>query len=125
MRKAEFEKGNYWGLSLHIDLKDCDIELITSKPYIRKYIELLCKFIDMKPFGRPKIVYFGEEDRVKGYSATQLIETSLLSAHFSDSLRTAYIDIFSCKWFDVDKAINFTSAFFKGEINNVNILKRN
>jgi len=42
----------------------------------------------------------------------QLIETSLISGHFADSSNAAYIDIFSCKNYDVQKVLKYTGDFF-------------
>lgn len=42
----------------------------------------------------------------------QLIETSLISAHFVDSTKNAYIDVFSCKPYDVDVAARVCKEAF-------------
>jgi S-adenosylmethionine decarboxylase len=45
----------------------------------------------------------------------QLIETSLVSAHFAEDSNAVYLDIFSCKWYDADAAAAFATEFFRGE----------
>ena len=102
-----------WGLSTAIDLKDCSLELITNSDYIYKFVRELVDFIDMKAFGEPQIVHFGANDKVAGYSMTQLIETSLISAHFANASSRAYIDIFSCKSYDPESAAEFCKNYFK------------
>ncbi len=101
-----------WGWHLALDLYDCDLERITSADVIRDYVIKLCDLIEMRRFGDPLIVNFGEEPRVSGYSLVQLIETSNICGHFADESRAAYIDIFSCKYFDAELAANFTAQTF-------------
>jgi S-adenosylmethionine/arginine decarboxylase-like enzyme len=102
-----------WGISTAVDLKDCSLELITNSDYIYKFVHDLVNFIDMKAFGEPQIVHFGDNDKVAGYSMTQLIETSLISAHFANASSRAYIDIFSCKAYDAESAAEFCKNYFK------------
>ncbi len=42
----------------------------------------------------------------------QLIETSLVSAHFANLTNTTYLDVFSCKDYDPEKAASFAKNFF-------------
>jgi S-adenosylmethionine/arginine decarboxylase-like enzyme len=116
-----FNSSNYWGMSTSLDFKDCN-DRIKNKEQIQKYVYILCKLIDMKRFGECQVVHFGEDEKVAGYSMVQLIETSLISGHFANKSNSAYIDIFSCKPYDVDKVIRYTSHFFGSDkmIYNVN-----
>ena len=68
----------------------------------------------MRRFGETVIVNFGEDERVAGYSMVQLIETSLISAHFANLTNTVYLDVFSCKLYDVKIVEEFSTKFFKG-----------
>jgi len=45
---------------------------------------------------------------------TQLIETSLISGHFANASNTAYLDLFSCKFYEPREVAEFAMAFFKG-----------
>ena len=103
-----------WGLAASIDIYDCDPELIRSKVHIKAFVFVLCDLIKMKRFGETQIVNFGEDARIAGYSMTQLIETSLISAHFANASNAMYLDIFSCKDFDVDEAADYAKEYFKG-----------
>jgi hypothetical protein len=78
----------------------------------------------MKRFGECQVVYFGEDERVQGYSMVQFIETSLISGHFSNLTDAAYIDIFSCKPYDPEKVARFTQVFFEAESCQIHITKR-
>lgn len=102
-----------WGWHLVLNLYDCDLEKIQSAEVIREYVIDLCDLIEMRRFGEPTIVNFGDDPRVSGYSLVQLIETSNICAHFADESRAVYLDIFSCKQFDPEVAVRFTMDIFQ------------
>jgi S-adenosylmethionine/arginine decarboxylase-like enzyme len=78
----------------------------------------------MRQFGETQIVHFGKDERVAGYSMTQLIETSLISGHFANLTNAAYLDIFSCKPYDPRAAADFAKRFFKAAGMNLQVVKR-
>jgi S-adenosylmethionine/arginine decarboxylase-like enzyme len=108
----EFREKDAWGLCTCIDLKGCDPATIRDAERIRRYVIEVCDLIRMKRFGEPQVVHFGPNERVAGYSMTQLIETSLISGHFANEANAAYIDIFSCKEYEPGVAAEFTRRFF-------------
>lgn len=101
-----------WGISTAIDLYNCDPVSIRSKQIITDYVNKLVKLIDMNKFGDVQIVNFGEDPKVSGFTMIQMIETSLISAHFANQSNSAYIDIFSCKPYNAPRAVYFTKKFF-------------
>ncbi|TGK01772.1 S-adenosylmethionine decarboxylase [Leptospira langatensis] len=117
-------KDGAWGLLTSIDLEECDAALIRDADAIKQYVIELCELIEMKRFGETQVVYFGEDDRVAGYSMVQLIETSCISAHFANDTNTSYIDIFSCKGYDPKVAAEFTRKFFKGAAMRLTVTNR-
>lgn len=109
-------EGKEFGYELVLNLYDCDLEAISTKEKLLQFKDELCELIDMKQYGEPFIEYFAEHTEfAAGYSLAQMIETSLISGHFSDYWRSAYINIFSCKPYDVGLAIEFTKKFFGAE----------
>jgi S-adenosylmethionine decarboxylase len=122
--KNDYLAMNAWGILTSVDIHDCDPELIRSASAIKDFVIQLCDLIEMKRFGEPTIVHFGEDERVAGYSMTQLIETSLISAHFANLTNNIYLDIFSCKYYDPQKAAEFSRNFFKGKEANINVVLR-
>ncbi len=120
----DYDRRRAWGLLTSIDLFECDPDLIRDGEAIKRYIIELCELIDMKRFGEPIVVRFGKDPRVQGYSAVQLIETSCISGHFAEDSNSVYIDIFSCKFYDQEKAVEFTKDFFKGETSEFNVTVR-
>ncbi len=113
--KQEFEAMKAWGILSSIDIHDCDPQLIRDAAAIKEFVIRLCDIIEMKRFGDTVIVHFGEDERVAGFSMTQLIETSLISAHFANQTNNVYLDIFSCKYYEPEIAAEFARKFFRGK----------
>ena len=115
MDRKIFYTENLWGMSTSVDLYDCNPATIRDAEKIKEYVKQLCDLIEMKTFGECLVVHFGEDPKVSGFSMTQLIETSLISGHFANNTNAAYLDIFSCKWYDVDKMVGFSRKFFEAK----------
>ena len=113
--KKEFYATNAWGLLTSLDLYDCNPETIRDARAIKRYVDELCELIEMRQFGDTQIVNFGEDEKVAGYSMVQLIETSLISGHFANKTNNAYIDIFSCKFYEPSVAVEFTKKYFEAK----------
>lgn len=113
--REKFERSQAWGLVSSVDVYGCDPALIRDEHAIRCFVYELCDRIEMKRFGECVVVNFGEDERVAGFSMTQLIETSLISGHFANESNVAYLDIFSCKFYEPRTAAEFATAFFKGK----------
>ena len=103
-----------WGIATAIDIYDCDPATIRDAAAIRRFVVELCDLIEMKRFGETQVVHFGEDEKVAGYSMTQLIETSLISAHFANLTNATYLDVFSCKPYDPDVVAQFALDYFGG-----------
>lgn len=104
-----------WGLHIAIDAHDCDPDLIRDGEAIKEFTVRLCELIEMKRFRECMVVNFGEDERVAGYSMFQFIETSCVSGHFANQTNRVYLDVFSCKKYDLVDVIQFTSEFFKAK----------
>jgi S-adenosylmethionine/arginine decarboxylase-like enzyme len=113
-----------WGIASAIDIYNCDPDKIRDDKTIRRFVVELCELIEMKRFGETQVVHFGEDERVAGYSMVQLIETSLISAHFANLTNTTYLDVFSCKTYDPEKVRHFAQNFFGGSHSILNVTLR-
>lgn len=113
-----------WGLLSCIDLYHCDAETIRDAQKIKQFVAELCDLIKMKRFGETQVIHFGEDDRVAGFSMTQLIETSLISAHFANLTNTTYLDVFSCKRYDPDTVAEFAKKYFKAKTFHLQVVNR-
>ena len=115
--KIKNQKSKIYGKELTLDLYDFDPKIIRSKKKILEYSNKLCDLMKVKKYGKPIIERFALHlDYAAGYSLVQLIESSLVSGHFSELWNGAYINIFSCKDFDDKKAAAFTKKFFNAKI---------
>lgn len=115
---------NVWGMASAIDIYNCNPDTIRDADAIRRFTVALCNLIEMKRFGETQVVHFGEDERVAGYSMVQLIETSLISAHFANQSNTVYLDVFSCKPYDPEKVQAFSQKFFEGTHSVLNVTMR-
>jgi S-adenosylmethionine/arginine decarboxylase-like enzyme len=115
MRKSN-QKQKIFGQELIMDLYDCNSETIRSKKKILEYIDKICEVINVKKYKKAIVERFALHlDYAAGYSFVQLIESSLVSGHFSELWNRAYINLFSCKPFNAEKAIEFTKKFFEAK----------
>lgn len=112
---SEITKENMWGMSTSIDLHNCNPDTIRDADKIKQFVKELVELIEMKAFGECVVVNFGEDPRVAGYSMMQLIETSLISAHFANESNAVYLDVFSCKEYNPKTAADFAKEFFEAE----------
>lgn len=111
-----------YGKELIIDLHKCNSSTFNRRS-IKKYFRFICQQINMQP---EKLVWWDDlyipqkeretEPHLVGTSAVQFIKTSNITIHTLDRLKRVYLNIFSCKNFDAQKATNISKAWFKGEI---------
>lgn len=118
------ETQEYWGVSSSIDLYNCDLSLMQNAEAIKEFVKILCDRIKMRRYGETQVVFFGDEPRVQGFSMTQLIETSLISAHFADASRAIYLDVFSCAEYDPEDAAKFAMEYFGADDYKLNVTYR-
>lgn len=110
--ESEFEANRSWGIATAIDLYGCTPKLIRSAEAIDRFTREVSDRLGVNRFGEPQIVRFGRDPTVYGYSMVQLIETSLVSAHFAEDSNAVYLDLFSCKWYDAAAAADYARQFF-------------
>tara|TARA_Y100000310_G_C20473660_1_gene711329 strand:- start:87 stop:446 length:360 start_codon:yes stop_codon:yes gene_type:complete len=102
----------WWGKSLILNLHGCKKSFLKSPKKIKEYIDELIKILGMEKHGETYIDQFGEGN-LKGWSALQFIKTSSITVHCDDKWNRVFIDIFSCKDYDINKAVKFSKEFFK------------
>lgn len=121
---------NTYGKELIMDLHECDPSLFTRQ-HISRFFSELCKLVDMEPEDR----YFWDdqdtpeeekqtEPHTKGTTAVQFILTSNITIHTLDLKKAVYVNLFSCKDFNVNAAADFISSFFRGTIENLQEVDR-
>jgi S-adenosylmethionine/arginine decarboxylase-like enzyme len=119
-----YQKSKAWGMLASIDLSGCDHGLIQSPKAIRAFMTELVKVIKMKAYGPMYLKKFGPGS-LEGYSVVQFIETSAITIHFDDKMGDrAFIDIFSCCFFNPPAAEAYAKKYFKAKKSTVKILLR-
>lgn len=104
---------SYWGYHLIVDCSGCDQFNIKQEQVHRDFLKELIDKIDMVAYGEPVLAHFATHDPSKGgYTIMQMIETSNICGHFVDMNGEAYIDIFSCKPFDLKTATNVIQKYY-------------
>jgi S-adenosylmethionine/arginine decarboxylase-like enzyme len=100
-----------WGYHLILDCYGADMASITDARHISDFAKTLVERIDMKAYGEPQVVHFGEDDK-QGFTLVQLIETSNIVAHFCDDTGNFYMDIFSCKPYNTTVVVDLVEEYF-------------
>jgi len=114
-----------WGKHVIIDMSAGDMALVQDATHIRRFVTTLVETIGMKAYGPPVLEHFAEHvPEAAGYSLVQLIETSAITGHFCDSSGDAYVDIFSCKDFQTELAVEVVRTAFRPVHINVITLAR-
>ena len=114
-----------FGPHVTIDLKGCPKELLSDYNLHFNYLKMLPEIIKMTPITQPYVFpYSGLVPEDKGITGILIIAESHLSIHSFEEKGYSFVDIFSCKNFDVEKAIETTISIFKPKDYEVNIVER-
>jgi len=110
-----------YGYELILDLHGCEPDIF-NRPSIEEFFKKLCLQIKMT---RCDLHFWDDvgvapeeqqtSPHTKGTSAVQFILTSTIVIHTLDLMGAVYINIFSCKEFDKDKAEAFSIEWFKAD----------
>ncbi len=111
-----------WGWSATFDCRACN-NLVSNEKALYDWVVELVKRINMVSFGEPLIEHFGEGNKT-GYTVVQLIQTSNITGHFVDESGDGYIDVFSCKPFDLKTVENVINEFFNPKNIRANMVER-
>ena len=119
-----------YGMELILDLHDCDVAQFT-RVRLRVFFRELCELIGMK---REDLHFWDDQGvppeerqtdpKTKGISAVQFIITSTITVHALDELRAVYVNLFSCKDFDVKAATGYIVRFFAAGSRRISVVNR-
>jgi S-adenosylmethionine/arginine decarboxylase-like enzyme len=113
-----------WGYHLIIDCKECNLDYITDRERIAEFVRILISRVNMTAHGEPQIEFLLPGTDNEGYSVLQMITTSNITAHFVNSTKAGYIDLFSCKSFDRTVVLYTVNEFFNPKETFVTYLER-
>lgn len=118
-------KQKSFGPHLTLDLKGSPKEVLENYELHFNYLKTLPEMIDMTPITQPYVFpYSGLVPEDKGITGIVIIAESHLSIHSFQEKEYTFIDIFSCKDFDVKKAVEYTVNIFKPESFEMNVVER-
>ena len=114
-----------FGPHITIDLKGCPYEILCNYELHFNYLKMLPALIQMTPIIQPYVFpYAGLFPEDKGITGIVIIAESHISVHSFEEKGYSFIDIFSCKDFNIQKAIDLTIETFKPLDNEIHIVKR-
>lgn len=102
-----------WGMLAAIDLHDGDRARLADPDTIRRFVPAVIAAIEMTAHGALMIDRFGD-DELDGWSALQFIETSSITIHADEVFGRCFVDVFSCRAFDPDRAAAIAVEHFGG-----------
>ena len=92
-----------WGVLAAIDLHGCRRSLLADPESIRAFVPAVIDAIGMRAHGPLLLERFGDGD-LEGWSAMQFIETSSITIHADEVSGRCFVDVFSCRPFDAERA---------------------
>ena len=102
-----------WGMLAAIDLHGCDPGPLEDPDCIRSFVATLVDAIEMRAHGPVLLERFGDGE-LEGWSAMQFIETSSITVHADEFGGRCFVDVFSCRAFDADRAAAVAVAHLGG-----------
>jgi S-adenosylmethionine/arginine decarboxylase-like enzyme len=102
-----------WGVLAAIDLHGCERSLLADPDSIRAFVPAVIDAIGMRAHGPLLLERFGDGD-LEGWSAMQFIETSSITIHADEVSGRCFVDVFSCRPFDAERAAAVAVEHFGG-----------
>lgn len=103
-------------MHLLIDGYGCDAGQLADTEHVRRFLDEFPGSISMTKITEPSVhLYKGPVPQDWGVSGFVIIAESHISVHTFPSRKYINIDVFSCKEFDADKALNELRATFSLE----------
>jgi S-adenosylmethionine decarboxylase len=96
-----------------IDLKDISDERLNDSLGLERFLKELPGKIDMKILKGPEVIVGVPEN--PGITGFVIIDFSHISVHTFTNSKEALVDIFSCKAYDQEVALQYTLNYFQGE----------
>lgn len=119
-----------YGKELILDMHNCNSSTF-NRMSLEKYFTIMCEKIDME---KCELFFWDDhglppeecqtEPHLKGTSAVQFIMTSNITIHTLDIMKRVYLNIFSCKEFNVEIVKEFSLEWFGGDIVNEAVIDR-
>jgi S-adenosylmethionine decarboxylase len=117
-------KPNNFGQHLTVDLGGC-ISDLTKTDVIFDFLLELATNISMTPITLPYVIkWLDKGTTIEGVSGFVIIAESHISIHTYPEKKELYADVFSCRNFNVNRAIDLFTKVFQPKTIEKNIVKR-
>jgi S-adenosylmethionine decarboxylase proenzyme len=113
------------GIHLIIDVivKDIKNPNLCSENIIEEYLDECIKISDMEEVAS-MLYKFEPNDNLNGITSIRALSTSHISIHTWPENNYISIDLFSCKYFNVDNIIEYTKNYFNAKRLDISIINR-
>jgi S-adenosylmethionine decarboxylase len=117
---------NGYGPHLTYDGYDADPTLLNNMQVVFEFLLKLPAIIGMNRLTQPYVISYDGAEKPNDYGVTGIviIATSHISIHTYPYDKTFFLDIFSCKGFDREKALTFVRETFKVKQEEVELVVR-
>lgn len=114
-----------FGPHLTLDLSDCNIDKLKDLDFVFKILNDLPDKIGMTKVTQPHVFHYeGLVPEDKGVTGMVIIAESHISVHTFSEKNYIFVDIFSCKPFDVEFAAKYIIDAFEAKKIEKNIVHR-
>lgn len=114
-----------FGVHLMLDLSTCNQDRLTNQEFVYDILNKLPDLIGMTKMGLPSAVkWLDKGAAVPGISGFVMIAESHISVHTFPEKDYVFVDVFSCRGFDTEKAAQFFIDSFEAKKVTKNEIKR-
>jgi len=118
-------KKSVFGPHLTLDLEECDVDKLSDFKHIFNVLNDLPDKIGMTKITQPYVFpYSGAVPEDKGITGVVIIAESHISIHTFQEKGYAFIDLFSCRPFEIEVAADYLVKAFGAKKVQKNILER-
>lgn len=114
-----------FGPHLTFDASGCDKKKLTDQNFVYRFLNDMPGAIGMTRITLPYVVeWLDKWATTPGYTGFVILAESHISVHTFPDSSYVFVDIFSCREFDVDKAIDYLTEIFGAQNVTTNIIQR-
>ena len=114
-----------FGPHVTVDASKCDFEKLAGRQVVFDILNELPELLNMTKIMEPHIIEWVDKFATNpGYSGFVMIAESHISVHTFPDQDYVFIDIFSCRPFDTEAAIDYLVKAFGAKKVTTNIVKR-
>lgn len=118
-------ENTFFGPHLTLDLNKCNVDKLSDYRFIFNLLNELPEKIGMTKITQPYVFpYNGLVPEDSGITGVVIIAESHISIHTFEQKSYVFIDLFSCKDFDVEFAKNYFINAFESEDVEINVIQR-